>query len=778
MSRRSWIPTALVTSILLSALITPVNAVWPPKGAPVCEATGSRHSPKLVSDGAGGVIVAWADDRVGLEGLYAQRLDGSARPVWTLDGVRLMDNQVEETVVAAISDAAGGAIFVYVTSATIYAQRVDATGATQWNMDQNGVEVAFNFPTNVVATSDGAGGVLIAWEEDGVDLWTQRIDASGSKRWAVPDGITVFTGVGLTIDPVITKDGSGGAVIAATSSSGTIRVQRIFSAGTRAWGLGAGTVLSNSGLYGDPAIAGDGVGGAYVVWELDDFVKVVYIDRVAPDGTTPWSSFRTTTNVISEQQDPEVIVDPLGNAVVCWLDDRDGGFDAYAQKFDVFDQWLWGPEGARVTTGFALNPRLVSGPGANVIVVFEQGFLRAQQLDPSGGLVWNPIPFEDGVQVLDGLILDWDVASDGAGGLLTTNVSRPVTDDVVIAQANNQLGAFYAAEPVIVSIDDVPSDQGGWVRLTVDGSDRDVITMTEKPAARYDVWREVQGSALVANVRVEAEQDDATFLDYDGSSFAVIPGGVWELLGSFSAAQDSIYQFLAPTYTDSSLAGPTHASFFVSAHTTDPSVWFASELDSGYSIDNIPPAVPMSFVVAYNNPGGNQLTWDPNTENDLKYYRVYRDLDPGFTPSPANYVHGTTSPGWTDNIPDGWMHNYKVTAVDDADNESDPTGGTTTSAGTPTLPTQVMLKQNVPNPFNPSTSIAIGLPEAGLVKLLIYDATGRLVRRLVDGELPAGFRSVTWQGIDDAGNRVSSGVYFYRLETAGKSITKKMVLVK
>jgi hypothetical protein len=95
------------------------------------------------------------------------------------------------------------------------------------------------------------------------------------------------------------------------------------------------------------------------------------------------------------------------------------------------------------------------------------------------------------------------------------------------------------------------------------------------------------------------------------------------------------------------------------------------------------------------------------------------------------------------------------------------------------LPEVYALYQNVPNPFNPTTQIRYDVPPSrGAVQLRIYDVSGRLVRTLVDGIEPAGRQSTTWDGRDDRGRRVATGVYFYRFDAAGFSETRKMVVVK
>lgn len=90
------------------------------------------------------------------------------------------------------------------------------------------------------------------------------------------------------------------------------------------------------------------------------------------------------------------------------------------------------------------------------------------------------------------------------------------------------------------------------------------------------------------------------------------------------------------------------------------------------------------------------------------------------------------------------------------------------------------LAQNYPNPFNPTTSIHYSIAARGAVSLAVYNVAGQLVRTLVGEEQtprPGGFR-VVWDGRDNTGTRVSSGVYFYRLVTPGFTATRKMVVLK
>ncbi len=94
------------------------------------------------------------------------------------------------------------------------------------------------------------------------------------------------------------------------------------------------------------------------------------------------------------------------------------------------------------------------------------------------------------------------------------------------------------------------------------------------------------------------------------------------------------------------------------------------------------------------------------------------------------------------------------------------------------LPVRFNLEQNMPNPFNPATVIGFQLPEAGAVRLSIYNLLGQEVRVLVNERRDAGSFSATWDGTDALGRRVASGIYLYRIQAGAFSASKRMLLLK
>lgn len=88
------------------------------------------------------------------------------------------------------------------------------------------------------------------------------------------------------------------------------------------------------------------------------------------------------------------------------------------------------------------------------------------------------------------------------------------------------------------------------------------------------------------------------------------------------------------------------------------------------------------------------------------------------------------------------------------------------------------LDQNMPNPFNPATTINYQIPDAGRVKLVVYNLLGQEVRTLVDMNMEAGFHNILWDGANDFGRQVASGVYIYRMTSNDFSSTRRMMLLK
>ena len=173
--------------------------------------------------------------------------------------------------------------------------------------------------------------------------------------------------------------------------------------------------------------------------------------------------------------------------------------------------------------------------------------------------------------------------------------------------------------------------------------------------------------------------------------------------------------------------------------------------------------------------GGVDLAWTIGHADGLRGYNVYRSHT---RDGPFQRLNETLLPAdegtifRDDPVRPGTVYRYQLGAVD-ADGEF---LSPVISLETPKAVTA--LYQNFPNPFNPTTTISFYLPRLERVVLTIYDVEGRSVRRLVNENVTFGRTDVTWDGRNDNGERVGSGVYFSRLKAGNKVLTRKLTVLK
>ncbi|MCK4312243.1 MAG: T9SS type A sorting domain-containing protein [Candidatus Cloacimonetes bacterium] len=170
------------------------------------------------------------------------------------------------------------------------------------------------------------------------------------------------------------------------------------------------------------------------------------------------------------------------------------------------------------------------------------------------------------------------------------------------------------------------------------------------------------------------------------------------------------------------------------------------------------------------------VTWEvpPLPTRGLSHYKVYRDM--------VLIVDNVTGLFHIDiNVPEG-TYSYTVVAVYDGGWDSEHSEPYVVEhyvdAGDILIPIRTELTGNYPNPFNPATTINFALKEAGNVTIMVYNVKGEKVRNLVDCRLEAAYHSIVWDGKDNTGRNVSSGVYFYKMKAEKYSSTKKMILMK
>ena len=215
--------------------------------------------------------------------------------------------------------------------------------------------------------------------------------------------------------------------------------------------------------------------------------------------------------------------------------------------------------------------------------------------------------------------------------------------------------------------------------------------------------------------------------------------------------------------------------------------------DNNFTIDSPPDVTPPQVTVVRPNGGeifyvGSQDTikWGATDNVGVDSVNIYYSIDGGAT---FPYTVATSEPNdsvyvWT--IPDTLSDEciVKIVAYDPSLNTGEDTSDALfsihTQIGTRPVPEVASfgLMQNYPNPFNPMTRIEFSLDERGLISVRIYDISGKLIRILVQETMSAGRHSVLWNGQDEHGGPVASGVYVCRFETKDKEAMRKVVLLR
>lgn len=549
---KSWMVLAAV--LLLGSLsatpAAPQWIQWARDGVPATTTTGG-YFPVIVPDGSGGCIVAWCDYRfTGSSRVraYVQRLtsDGLVAPGWQPDGVPLSATPGMQFFPVAVRDGHGGAIVAWQeyrseTGYDVLAQRITASGSVGEGWPADGLPLCTQpgYQVAVAIVDDGAGGAIVAWEDgrSGVrgDIYAQRLGATGDPLW-VQDGVRLSTGFGDKMSPVMVSDGSGGAIVAwpdTLPGACSIYAQRVDSSGNRLWGSSAVPVCMPSRYQQtNLRLVTDGAHGAIAAWVATGAWDCVLRQHVRANGIIAWPTDGVAVcNVVSVQENCDLVADGAGGAIVVWqdvhrlLDDA----DICAQRVDMNGNRLWVGAGVTVCSNASLQqaPRICSDAHGGAIVVWEDwrnsssstaydnSDVYAQWLDASGAYRWTA----DGEEVCTaaGNQLFPLVCADGSSGFIAW-LDRRADQWSLYAQrvrtnlAENELAIVTSAEA------DLRSVRIAW-RVPL--------------GLRAEILKRMPGSAWTRIC--ESDPDSSLAIVYEDRD--VIPGQAYEYVLGFVQGQ-------------------------------------------------------------------------------------------------------------------------------------------------------------------------------------------------------------------------------------------------
>lgn len=310
---------------------------------------------ETVADGSGGAIIIWKDtEGAGVPGIiYAQKVNSSGTLLWGSSGEVVSDASEHAKNPGAVTDGSGGAIIVWWDERTggdfdIYAQKIDSSGNRQWGLSDLCVCDVVNDQQKSKIASDDSGGAIIAWDDDVngngsfYKVYAQRVNSSGILEWD-PNGVCICNEI--SVYPEIVADGSGGAIIVwqdyRSGSNLDIYAQKVNSSGISQWGANGICICNATGNQTNHKIIADGLGGTIITWDDErDGRRDIYAQRVDSNGSihSGWTSngvlICDTTGAGVFGIYPQIVTDGSGGAIITWEDSRNpaNNGDIYAQR--------------------------------------------------------------------------------------------------------------------------------------------------------------------------------------------------------------------------------------------------------------------------------------------------------------------------------------------------------------------------------------------------------------------------------------------------------------
>jgi hypothetical protein len=655
-----------------------------------------------------------------------------------------------------------------------------------WAGDQDTLAVFY------ATTPGGAWNYVDSWVDDTPD-WTERTVTIPETSATLMIGFAATSGYGygVCIDDVSVVEGT-----VTTNPPSNLAVTPL---GYATWDAPA---TDNTSLFeAARATATDNTRDliGYNVYLDGTFIEMVTATSYQYTGLTPATTYTAGVTALYDEGESTMItedftytpvINPPSNLVATVNDYNDvnltweqpggtGGVLAYHTGYDANGIGTGGAVDFSCAARFTADELgdLYGNAINSVRVVIHSADFSGVSI-----VVWEGGSFGDpGTEVYNQDITASVVAGDWTEHTLTTPVTLVAGNEYWIGYEINATGdhpAAVDAGPMVPEKGSWMYFNGAWDLLTNLGATLDFNWCIEGIVGPAD-------TAVLAQKKVARTSAPAVLRN---ASFTTLP---------LTAAHAGKHNNAATTENTRSLLGYKIYRDGAEIHEiTDPSTttWDDMGLDAGtydYHVTavyddgesvasntetvTITLGAPVNFNAVSQGPAQRTImcTWSaPAATRNLTEYKIYRD---------GVEIGTTTALFYADlNVVSG-VYDYHATAVYSDTYESDPSNVvqvTHTSAPTPVVPTVTALDGNYPNPFNPTTDVKFSLSEPGAVRIDVFNIKGEKVRTLVDGEMEAAFHTVTWNGVDDSGRNVGSGVYFYKMRAGKYTSTKKMILMK
>lgn len=368
------------------------NLIWQQNGLPISVADRNQRRLRMIGHDTH-VIVVW-NDRRGRSSwdIYAQAVNIHGEIMWEKDGIPICTNTADQSTQAILSDGEGGAIFVWEDERNssefqdLYIQRVNSAGETLWKHDGIPVHLSETLQSNPILIAGGETGFYVVWwDVVGHNEWhimAHKLNFEGVNLWDEP--LLVSPSDGTQGDHRVVSDQNGGLIVVWQIYENFINdqlyAQRISPEGNKMWNDEGVPICTADGIQKNATIVSDRNGGAIVVWRDErDIYSDIYAQRINADGTLIWEKDGIPICTVGGHQDrPFIVTNEENRFFIAWLDYR-GDFgeksvDAlYCQQIDLDGNLMWNEDGTAISThdGEHFPPYVISDGKENLCVIWS-----------------------------------------------------------------------------------------------------------------------------------------------------------------------------------------------------------------------------------------------------------------------------------------------------------------------------------------------------------------------------------------------------------------------
>jgi len=366
--------------------------LWQLNGLPISVADRNQRRIRMIGYDTH-VIVVW-NDRRGRSSwdIYAQAVNIDGKILWEKDGIPICTNTADQSTQAILSDGEGGAIFVWEDERNssefqdLYIQRVNSAGETIWELNGIPIHQSESLQSNpILIAGEDEEFYIVWWDVVGHDQWhimAHKFSINGNPLWNAP--ILISPLEGMQGDHRVVSDQNGGLIVVWQIYKNFINdqlyAQRISPDGNKVWDDAGIPICTADGIQRNAAVVTDGNGGAIVAWRDErDIYSDIYAQRINADGTLIWEKDGIPICMVGGHQDRPFIVPTKENQFfVAWIDYRgdfgDESVDAlYCQQIDLDGNLIWDEDSIPISTseGEHFPPFVISDNKENLCVIWS-----------------------------------------------------------------------------------------------------------------------------------------------------------------------------------------------------------------------------------------------------------------------------------------------------------------------------------------------------------------------------------------------------------------------